>query len=391
MGKHSARVIIAAATFAVAVSAADAQPTAPAQSPQAASKSPLDRRATILDKQGVKRKTSSANQRYALPSVKMDVAGVKSKAPRGIGRKGGSLLPPPGDPQSPPSQSPRADPRPGPRTDTDDPWNGRLMLDRYGRVRAVHGGGETPRPMADPEVLQSGDNVAIARLLRPAIDLSYLSRYDRFLLGEFWPCGASPYFVTTPDPYTFSTDTYTAADTYAVDTGGLDPFLKAGGMPGVQGPLAGNLDPEADLTGFEKAGNRLYDGKPDEAVVLLRAYTQAHQGDAEAARALALALLDARRTREGVEMMAQVYERTPSLASSPIPPDAVGSEHELRDLVARVVEHAHKTNTSGAWLTVAMLMQAEGRVDLAFKMIERADGRALDPALSTAMRTALKP
>ena len=89
--------------------------------------------------------------------------------------------------------------------------------------------------------------------------------------------------------------------------------------------------------------------------------------------------------------MALVYEQDPKLAWAPLAPDVVGPQRELRDLVVRVVEYGHKTNTASAWLTAAVLMQGEGREDPALKMIARADTVGLDAEVSKALRGALKP
>lgn len=275
-----------------------------------------------------------------------------------------------------------------PAAPADDPWGGRLMLDRYGHVYAVPGR-EVPVALVDPKVLASGDNVAVAKMLRPAIDYGYLSTYDRFMLGDLWGCGRASCPQSDPTPYAFAPDGYSAGDPSRA--GILDPFVRSGNSPVLQAQAPAPDDPEADLTQFEKAGNRLYDGNPEAAVVLLRSYTAANPDDAEAVRALALALIDARRTKDGVELMGLVYAQSPALASSALPADAVGPVPELRTLVVRVVEHAHKLNTPAAWLTVAALMQAEGRLEPALKMLDRADAVNLSPDVSSAMRAALKP
>ncbi len=370
--------VIGAALLIGAAGVAHAQSTSPP--------SPLDRRDDILKRQGVTRKTSSANQRYALPSVKIKGLGVKSSAPRGIGKKGGVLLPEYAD-----APAPSATPAGMPDVRGDDPFRGRVVPDRYGQPRVLPGRAVPPMRV-DPDVLRSGDNIAIGRMLWPTMLRSRLSRRDQMLLDGFSPCGMRGYFDSVGAPSTFGNDTYAPNDTM-LDPTGLDPFVLAGGPNGAPPgqPPMGAADPEARLNAFEKAGNRLYDGTPDEAVVLLRMFTRQHPDDAEAARALALALIDSRRTREGVELIGQVYARHPALADSALPRDSVGPEHEMRDLVVRVVEFAQRENTAAAWLTVAMLMQAEGRLDPALKMIDRADTRQLSAEVSAAMRSALKP
>ena len=47
---------------------------------------------------------------------------------------------------------------------------------------------------------------------------------------------------------------------------------------------------------------------------------------------------------------------------------------EMRRIVTRAVAHAHRVDRPDAWFMVAVLMQAEGRDDLARRMLERAQG-----------------
>jgi hypothetical protein len=176
--------------------------------------------------------------------------------------------------------------------------------------------------------------------------------------------------------------------TFAVDYSGVDPFVTYGNPPPPQQPA---IDPEDGMTAPQKAARRLRMGKPDEAIVLLRPHVDANPSDEHAARSLAVALLDARRTREGVAVMALTYERHPGLARVPIDADAVGPVREMRDLVVRVVQFGHTTNTASAWLTAAVLMQAENRPEPALRMLDRADGLGLDSSLSKSMRVALRP
>lgn len=326
---------------------------------------------------GVRRDTSSS--KYALPSIRMGGWGVRSKAPRGIGKIGGSLLPPPVN-------------TPGPRRmaipDNDFqplPGGGGLVRGRDGRWTPSPWGGvrdgagvSIGSSGVDANVIASGDRWAIAAALRSAVGFSWLNRRWRndYYCGSYDGVYGGSYYDSW----------YPSA--FNADVGMVDSFVARGNPAPVPPPA---VDPDAGLTVLERAAKRLHEGRPDEAVVLLRSYTDAYPNEPEAARTLALALLDARRTKEGVAVMALVYERNPALAWTPIAPDAVGQQRELRDLVVRAVEFGHRTNSSSAWLTVAVLMQGEGREDPAFKMIERAGTLGLDADVSKAMRIALKP
>jgi len=239
----------------------------------------------------------------------------------------------------------------------------------------------------DPDVLRSGDPIAIGNAMRRAAASAGPSLESRFRdyrnSRDIYNREGATERAGMSQPGTFQLG---MSQVHGPPM--IDPFVLVGG--GAASTSTPSL-PEDKLNDFEHAGAKLYDGKPDEAIVLLRAYTQANPDDAEATRALALALIDARRTSEGVELMGQVYSRRPALASIALPPDAVGTETEMRDLVVRVVEHAHKVNTPAAWVSVAVLMQAEGRDEPAFKMIERADACGLSSDVSREMRAALRP
>lgn len=254
------------------------------------------------------------------------------------------------------------------------------------------------RPSTTDPAVQGDSNTKDSTVNRPGIGVVERGRALHRRVQDERPCAPGRAGFIAPrhgDPRSFSADRRSVVDPRALVTPpqSADPLVSgaiapAGSAAGA--PATGEAGSGAGPSDFERAGNQLYDGKPDEAVVILRSYTQSHPGDTEAVRALALALIDARRTGEGVELMGQVYATNPALASAALPADAVGPERELRDLVVRVVQHAHKVNTPAAWLTAAALMQGEGRTEPALKMIENAAAAGLRADVVTAMRSALK-
>jgi hypothetical protein len=231
-----------------------------------------------------------------------------------------------------------------------------------------------PRPLGpiDPKLITSGDQAGIADSIR-----EHKAHDDQLR-----------------DPtYQFDTGSRDRAcgrprDNLSLTTAGIDPFVAHGSKPSAASDvpsLAGEPAPSIP----EAAAQRLRDGKAEEAIVKLRSYTEENPGDAGAARTLALALLDVRRTGEGIDLMGRTYQQSAALASLPIPADAVGKPQDLRDLLTRVVAEAHKSNTPAAWLTAAVLMQAEGRRESALKMMDRADAANLSAQVSGPMRAAL--
>lgn len=107
--------------------------------------------------------------------------------------------------------------------------------------------------------------------------------------------------------------------------------------------------------------------------------------DPERRRLLALARAGERDFADAADQIHQVYAADPDIAVYPLDGDALfDSPLELRRLVVGAVRHAQRSGTARAWLLVAVLMQAEGRDDVAFKMLGRADAQGLDASIVAA-------
>lgn len=144
------------------------------------------------------------------------------------------------------------------------------------------------------------------------------------------------------------------------------------------------------LTELEQADLALALGDAEEAVLRYQAYADTHEESAEVVRSLALALFESGRIEESAATMALAYERDPALASSPVEASALeGDESEMGDRVQRAVRFAHKVETSSAWLTVAVLMQAQERNRVAMTMADRAKDAGLSEPVYNAFRAAL--
>lgn len=144
------------------------------------------------------------------------------------------------------------------------------------------------------------------------------------------------------------------------------------------------------LTELEQAELALAVGDSDEAVQLFQAYVDTHEETPEVVRSLALALFEAGRIEEAVATMALAYEREPSLAARPVEPmELEGDDTEMLDRVRRAVRYAHKVKTGSAWLTVAVLMQAQERDRVAMTMAERAKDAGLAEPVYNEFRVAL--
>lgn len=114
--------------------------------------------------------------------------------------------------------------------------------------------------------------------------------------------------------------------------------------------------------------------------------------DLRAERLLAVMYLENAEFSEALSRLALAYRRMPGLANEPIDAADLGIESaRLRDLVVKAVRYANRLNTGSSWLMVTVLMQAEGRNDLALLNLAKAESVGLDKKLAEALRAALSP
>ncbi len=106
-------------------------------------------------------------------------------------------------------------------------------------------------------------------------------------------------------------------------------------------------------------------------------------------RRLAVALLKDKRLEEGVAMMAMAYRTDSLLADETLIGSLFDDDQELRRLLQKCVIHANRTELASAWLTVAVMMQAEDRDERALKMVDRASEAGLDTEIVDSMKRAL--
>jgi hypothetical protein len=107
------------------------------------------------------------------------------------------------------------------------------------------------------------------------------------------------------------------------------------------------------------------------------------QNHAEVLRLRAVALVGARRHAHAAQELMRAYEMDPALAGRALfGKELIGDAYRLRRLVNSSVRYAHKSGDEDAWVLVAMLMQAEGREQVARRMLRRAQAlrRALPDA-----------
>lgn len=172
--------------------------------------------------------------------------------------------------------------------------------------------------------------------------------------------------------------------------GSYDPYLDRQPVYYYQPPPREPAPPADPPTARELGDFALSVGEPEAALEAYRKHLDESPEDAEVMRRLGVAMMDARNVRDGVAMIALAYRTDPRLAARPLPQGLFGdSAGDLRTLVNRASIYANTTGIASAWLAMTVLTQAEGRTDVATRMVERARDAGLDPELADKFVAAL--
>lgn len=136
----------------------------------------------------------------------------------------------------------------------------------------------------------------------------------------------------------------------------------------------------------------LYEANYSEAAEVLAVEIEQSPTDMERKRLLAVANAGLKDYEAAAAIMLDVYESDPEIAVYPLDQDGLfESSLELRRLVVGSVRYAQRVGTARAWLLVAVLMQAEGREDVAAEMLNRAAAQGLDDDIVKAWPTTPSP
>lgn len=141
------------------------------------------------------------------------------------------------------------------------------------------------------------------------------------------------------------------------------------------------------LSSTEAADQQFRTGQLASTVEAYKQHLSLHPEDNGAKVRLSLALLDAGEIADGMALLHLVYSTDPQFAATsfrdiaPAWPTA-----RIRAAVRRSVDQANRSGSASAWMTVALLMEAEGRVALASQMIDRAASSGLDPMVYTQIK-----
>lgn len=171
----------------------------------------------------------------------------------------------------------------------------------------------------------------------------------------------------------------------------LGPIAQHPTVTAPAAPTPGTEAPPEPPTSMELALYAVFTGDSAGAVKALREHLRDEPEDVRAMRLLAFALVETRKFDDAASVMNLAYRKDPQLAFEVLGAEAFGfGERRLRELANACVTAAHRAKSGPGWLLVAVAMQAEGRDDLAGRMLERAVKEGLNKEVADAMRVALK-
>jgi hypothetical protein len=176
---------------------------------------------------------------------------------------------------------------------------------------------------------------------------------------------------------------------------GSDPRLNPTWLESVSSPTVDDASQQANqqtpLSLLEQGRYWIAVKEPARAAEALRRHLNQNGNDGEAMQLLAIVQAEQRRFDDASAMMRAAYKLDPRLGTQRLDLASVNySDRELRDLVSRCVIHANRASTGSAWLLVGTLMQAEGRDDLALRMLDRAKSQGLDGSIYDQIAPALR-
>jgi hypothetical protein len=162
-----------------------------------------------------------------------------------------------------------------------------------------------------------------------------------------------------------------------------DPYVKAA----VEEDRRAEIE---ELTPLDIASEALWIGDWKAAEAALQAHMKDHPIDWDVSRVLALVLLANRQAAQGVAVMAQAYEQDPTLAERAIDVSTFkGGATKVRELFNAAFAHAQRVKSGSAFLTAAVIAQAEGRPEVARRIVSRGLEFGLDPKLGGTVMAAL--
>jgi hypothetical protein len=344
---------------------------------------------TLLNRQNGTTRTglSGVKSQPARPISRL--GGVKAQLPRPIGNRG-SLLPPRENVHSSPLP-PRVGGSRGPVTDADgrgprgqtngpdgvafgfDSQNGFSAAGQFSddssniRFRVYPGGvGSVYNPRQRHGHDHDGN------------DHHHHNRPSYPYYPSYYPWGFGWYY-----------DNYrTSYDYYPPQTITTTPIYIDASMLGAQNQA--QTAPPPPPTGVELADVAMYEGRYDKAIAGYRVHLTTAPDDTEAMRRLAIALILDKKVKEGVAVLGAAYEKDLSLVRKPLDMNMIpDGQDQFRDMLYQVAPFANSMRSASGYLTVAVIMQAQGREDMARKNMKKARDAGLPDKVATEFETEL--
>lgn len=225
------------------------------------------------------------------------------------------------------------------------------------RQHTIH---QTSRPIRNPVVRTGMPRIGTAVVVGPP-DAFYWSR-------SFWPW----YRTTSSAPFWHVT-TY-GGPPLQERARRLDPCAAPAPASTVPPPPPVPLDEgrEALRAGDFARAIAIYERRVREQHEIEQGTSGTPLPDRAAMRLLGLALIGADRMPEAIEAWSRAETEEPGISLRPLDgASLLGSRAEVRSLTVRAVRFAQANPTRAAWDAVAVLMEAEGRMDHARRMRER--------------------
>jgi hypothetical protein len=206
--------------------------------------------------------------------------------------------------------------------------------------------------------------------------------------GSYWNC--SPWYGWYPSRYRTYWWTHSIPDTYRGTVYGTDDELLDEPTVLVVDDMPETIPEAVPLSAVEVARLEMSIGNPGVAIEAYRAHLSEYPDDWYTLRELGIAMIRDGQRGDGIAMIGYAHSQDPLLAYEAIPVELFeGDGRLMRDVLVKVVGWAHRNPSASAWLTVALIMQGEGRTGPAMKMIDRAEQHGLEFEVADQMRSAL--
>lgn len=158
-------------------------------------------------------------------------------------------------------------------------------------------------------------------------------------------------------------------------------------------PASQPVPPPTPPTNEELGWEALREGRYDEAVLAWRDHLNQKKDDVPAMRAMGYALIGQRKVLEGIALISLAYETDPTLAYRSLAAD-FGSKKQAEDALRRIragiLSNANAQGTSSSWLAAVTVLQAEGRIDAARRLLKKAEENGLEARIADEFRKALR-